>query len=33
VVLAGGRVVYDASPVPASSDLAHGYRRLTGLEA
>ena len=32
VVLAGGRVVYDASPVPAPGDLAHGYRRLTGLE-
>jgi len=31
VVLAGGRVVYDADPVPAPGDLAHDYRRLTGL--
>jgi ABC-type multidrug transport system ATPase subunit len=31
VVLAGGRVAYDASPVPAPGDLAHDYRRLTGL--
>lgn len=32
VVLAGGRTVYDASPVPAPGDLAHDYRRLTGLD-
>ncbi|MBY0273734.1 ABC transporter ATP-binding protein, partial [Candidatus Binatia bacterium] len=32
VVLAGGRVAYDASPVPAPGDLAHDYRRLTGLD-
>jgi ABC-type multidrug transport system ATPase subunit len=32
VVLADGRVVHDASPVPAPGDLAHSYRRLTGLE-
>jgi ABC-type multidrug transport system ATPase subunit len=31
VVLVGGRVAYDASPVPRSGDLAHDYRRLTGL--
>jgi heme ABC exporter ATP-binding subunit CcmA len=31
VVLAGGRIVYDASPVPPPGDLAHDYRRLTGL--
>ena len=31
VVLAGGRIAYDASPVPAQGDLAHDYRRLTGL--
>jgi ABC-type multidrug transport system ATPase subunit len=31
VVLAGGRVVYDAAPVPPPGDLAHDYRRLTGL--
>jgi len=32
VMLAGGRVVYDAAPVPAPGDLAHDYRRLTGLD-
>ena len=31
VVLVGGRVAYDASPVPGPGDLAHDYRRLTGL--
>ena len=31
VVLVGGRVAYDASPVPPQGDLAHDYRRLTGL--
>jgi ABC-type multidrug transport system ATPase subunit len=31
VVLVGGRVAYDASPVPPPGDLAHDYRRLTGL--
>jgi heme exporter protein A len=33
VVLAGGRVVGDAAPVPAPGDLARTYRRLTGVEA
>ena len=32
VILAAGRVVHDASPVPAAGELALGYRRLTGLE-
>ncbi|MFN8600004.1 MAG: ABC transporter ATP-binding protein [Candidatus Binatia bacterium] len=32
VVLVGGRVAYDASPVPGPGDLAHDYRRLTGLD-
>lgn len=31
VVLVGGRVAYDASPVPGPGDLAHDYRRLAGL--
>ena len=31
VVLVGGRVAYDASPVPPAGDLARDYRRLTGL--
>ena len=31
VVLVGGRIAYDASPVPPPGDLAHDYRRLTGL--
>jgi len=33
VVLAGGRVVADTSPVPATAELVRDYRRLAGLEA